>query len=96
MAFIINSLVFIDSMQFMNSDLDAFLKNLSDNYFKYLSQEFNDEQLNLVKQKRVYSYEYMDSLKRFFEDKLPDRCKFYSFLKDGCISDKKYLITIKV
>ena len=96
MAFIINSLVFIDSMQFMNSDLDVFVKNLSDNYFKYLSQEFNDEQLNLVKQKRVYSYEYMDSLKRFFEDKLPDRCKFYSFLKDGCISDKKYLDTIKV
>ena len=36
MAFTINkNLVFIDSMQFMNSSLDALVKNLSDNGFKY-------------------------------------------------------------
>ena len=35
MAFTINkNLVFIDSMQFMNSVLDALVKNLSDNDFK--------------------------------------------------------------
>ena len=39
MAFTINSnLVFIDSMQFMNSSLDALLRNLSEMGFKYLSQ----------------------------------------------------------
>ena len=32
-----NNLVFIDSMQFMHSSLDALVKNLSDNDFKYLS-----------------------------------------------------------
>ena len=49
-AFKINeNLVFIDSIQFMNSGLDALVKNLTDNDFKYLSQEFNGEQLNLVK-----------------------------------------------
>ena len=54
MAFIINkSLVFIDSMQFMNSSLDALVKNLTDNDFKYLSQEFNGEQLTLLKQKEI-------------------------------------------
>ena len=38
MAFTINrNLVFIDSMQFMNSSLDSLVKNLSDNDFKYLS-----------------------------------------------------------
>ena len=38
MAFKINkNLVFIDSMQFMNSSLDALVKNLSDNDFKHLS-----------------------------------------------------------
>ena len=37
MAFTINkNLVFIDSMQFMNSRLDSLVKNLSDNDFKYL------------------------------------------------------------
>ena len=36
-----NNVVFIDSMQFMNSSLDALVKNLSDNGFNYLSQEFS-------------------------------------------------------
>ena len=62
-----NSLVFIDSMQFMNSSLDTLVKNLSDNDFKYLSQEYSGEQLKLVKRKRVYPYEYMDSLKKFLK-----------------------------
>ena len=36
MDFTINkNLVFIDSMQFMNSSLDSLVKNLSDNGFKY-------------------------------------------------------------
>ena len=35
--------------------------------FKYLSKEFNGEQLNLVKQKGVYPYEYMDSFKKFLK-----------------------------
>ena len=53
----------------MNSGLNALLKNLTDNYFKYLSQELNGEQLNLVKQERVYPYEYIDSFEKFSEDK---------------------------
>ena len=36
-----NNLVFIDSMQFMNFSLHALRKNLSNNDFKYLSQEFS-------------------------------------------------------
>ena len=42
MAFTVNkNLVFIDSKQFMNSSLEKLVKNLSDNDFKYLSEEFN-------------------------------------------------------
>ena len=83
MAFTINKiLVFIKSIQFMNSSLDALVKNLSDNDCKYLSKEFTGEQSKLVKQKRVYPYEYMDSFKKFSDEKLPDRCNFYSSLKD--------------
>ena len=77
MAFTIHTnLVFIDSMQFMNSSLDSFVKNLLDNDFKYLSEEFSGEFLKLEKQKGVYPYEYMDSFKKFSENKLPDKCKF--------------------
>ena len=65
MAFTINSnLVFIDSMQFINSSLDSLVKNCSDNDFKYFLQ---DEKLKLVKQKGVYPYEYMACFKKFFD-----------------------------
>ena len=33
----------------------------------------------------------MNSSKKFFDEKLPDWCKFFSFLKDECISEKDYL-----
>ena len=69
MAFTINkNLVLIDSMQFMNSSLDALVKNLSDNDFKHLSQEFRGEILKLVKQKEVYPCESMDSFNTFSND----------------------------
>ena len=32
----------------------------------------------------------MDSFKKFSENKLPERCKSFSFLKDVCISEKDY------
>ena len=41
-------------------------------------------------------YEYMDSFKNFSEDKLPDRCEFFSSLKDECINEKDYSHTINV
>ena len=92
MAFTINRyLVFIDTMQSMNSSLDSLVKNLSNNDYKYLSEQFHDEFLKLVKQKGVHPYEYMNSFQKFFEDKLPDRSKFFSSLKDACISEKDYL-----
>ena len=70
------NLVFINSKQFMNSSLEKLAKNLLDNDFKYLSEKFNPEPIKLVKQKGVYPSEYMDSLKRFSENKLPDKNTF--------------------
>ena len=91
MAFTVNkNLVFIDSMQFLNSSLDSLVKNLIDEDFKYLSEEFSGKFLELVKEKGVYPYEHMNSFKKFSEDKLPDRCEFFSSLKDECISEKDY------
>ena len=88
MAFFLNkNLVFIDSMQFMNSSLDKLVKNLSDNDFKYLTEEFGTKNLELLKQKDAYPYEYMDSFKRFNEEKLPDKECFYSSVKDGTTDD---------
>ena len=69
---------------------------MSDNDFKYLSQEFSGEFLKLAKQTGVYPYEYMGSFNKFFDDKLPGRFKFFSSLKDKCISENDYLLAIVV
>ena len=108
MAFFLNKkLVFIDSMQFMISSLENLVKNLSDNNFKYLTEEFGSKNLKLLKQNDAYPYEYMDSFKRFSEEKLPDKKCFYSSVKDkatgdngknldGHISNEDYLTCNKI
>ena len=58
-----NSIVFIDSMLFLNSSLDKLVGNLGD--FKYLSEEFSGEKLQVAQKKGIYPYECMDSFKRF-------------------------------
>ena len=69
-------IVFIDSMHFMNSSLDKLGKNLSNEDFKYLVEEFFSENLELLKQKGDYPYDYMNSFDRFNEKKLPARKSF--------------------
>ena len=88
MAFTVNkNLIFIDSMKFMISSLDSLLKNLSKMDFKYLSQEFSGD---------LYPYEYMDSFEKFSGDKLPDRSKLFSSLKNEYISEKDFLHAMNV
>ena len=74
-------------MQFINSGLNKLAKNLSDKDFKYLIEEFGSKNLELLKQKGAYPYEYMDSFERSNEEKLPAEKYFYSSLKDGKIGD---------
>ena len=88
MAFVLDkNLVFIDSIQFMNSSLDKLVKNLSDEDFKYLVEKIGSENLELLKQKYAHPYEYMNSLERFNEEKLPARQYFSSSTKKGEIVD---------
>ena len=56
-------MVFVDSVLFMNSSLDKLVKNLSDNDFKYLTEEYGSKNLEHLKEKGVYPYKYMDNLK---------------------------------
>ena len=97
MDFTVNkNLVFIDSMQFMNSSLDLLVKNLNNKDLEFLSEEFSGEQLKLVKEKGIYPYEYMNSFKRFNEDELPNKSKFFNSLKDSGVNEKEYDTAIKV
>ena len=74
-------LSFIYSFQFLSSSWNSLVKNLNKDYFKYLSQEFDNNALDLVKQKGFNTYEYMTHFKKFKEE-LPNKGKFYSSLID--------------
>ena len=68
MAFVLNkNLLFIDSIPFMNSSLDKLVKNLSDEDFKYVVEEFGSKNLELLKQKGAYPYKYMNSFERLIK-----------------------------
>ena len=63
-------------MQFMNSSLDKLVKNFSDEDFKFLVEELGSENLELLKQKGDYPYEYINSFERFNEEKLTAKIFF--------------------
>ena len=87
MAFFLHkNLVFIDSMQFINSSLDKLVKNLSDEDFEYLIEEFGSKNLELLKQ-GDYLYEYMNSFERFNKEKSQARKYIFGSIKKGKIGD---------
>ena len=49
----------------MNSSLDKLVKNLSDEDFKYLVEECDSENFELLKQNGAYPNEYINSFERF-------------------------------
>ena len=81
---------FIDSFKFMSTSLDNLVNNLPDDAFNNLERYYKEEKLSLVKGKGVYPYEYMDSLERFKENKLPPKEAFYSRLTGEGISNEDY------
>ena len=96
MSFTINNkLCFIDSFQFLNSSLDNLVKNLNKDYFKYLSQEFDNRGLNLVGKERFYPYEHMIDFEKC-KGELSSKEKFYSLLSDRKINDKGYEHVINI
>ena len=81
---------FIDSYKFMNKGLDDLVKNLPEEAFNNIKKYYTGDELNLIKRKGVYPYEYMDSIERFKENKLLSKKSFYSSLNDKNISDEDY------
>ena len=87
---------FIDSFKFMAASLDSLVNNLPKDDFTTLKRDYTGEKFNLLTRKGVYPYEYMDSLEKLKETKLPPKEAFYSRLNDEDISDENYEHAIKV
>ena len=91
MAFMLgNHLTFIDNFQFMSSSLDKLVSNLPKDDLIYTSKAFKGKRLDLMSQKGVYPYDYMDSFEKFNEKELPTEDQFYSILNDQHITDDEY------
>ena len=70
MGFTINNkLGFNDNFQYLSSSLASLFKTLNTNDVKYFSQEFDNNLLDLVKQKEFNRYEYMTDLEKYLPSK---------------------------
>ena len=91
MAFMLgNHLTFIDSFQFMSSCLDKLVRNLPKDNLIYTSKAFKGKRLDLMSQKGVYPYDFMESFENFNQTELPNKDQFYSILNDQHITDDEY------
>ena len=91
MAFMLgNHLTFIDSFQFMSSSLDKLVSNLPKDDLIYTYKVFKGKRLNLMSQKGVYPYDFMDSFEKFNQMELTTKDQFYSILNNQHITDDEY------
>ena len=86
----------IDSFKFMSASLDSLVNNLPEEAFTNLKRYYTGYTFSLIKRKGVYPYEYIDSLERFKENKLPPKQSFYSTLTGEDISNEDYQHAQKV
>ena len=63
------------------------VKNLGENVFYHLSQEFNSNVLYLLNKNRFFPYDYWDSFEKFKKG-LPRKNKFSNALTNNFVSDK--------
>ena len=90
-SFSLENLRFIDSYRFLQASLDSLVKSTPYEKFRYTPKLCkNEKQRELIIQKGIYPYEYMDEWERFNETKLPDKEKFYSSLNDEHITEEQY------
>ena len=71
-----NKLAFIDRFQFLCSSVDALVKKLVKDNFKFLSKELDSNVLDLAKKKGFYPYAYMSDFEKF-KEKLQSKERFY-------------------
>ena len=80
---------FLDSFKFMASSLESLVGNLGLEKLIETKKEFG-EKVKLISRKGIYPYDYMNGIKKFSEEKLTQKEKFFSKLNDCGISDEDY------
>lgn len=82
---------FVDSYRFMNSSLADLAQYLPSSDFNEIKKYFGEgEKFQLMKQKGVFPYSYVDSISKLDEQQLPSPEQFYDKLRDEHISEEDY------
>jgi hypothetical protein len=82
---------FIDSFKFLSASLENLGNGLEDSDFRETRKYFSDDaKFNLMRQKGVFPYSFVDSIEKMNNPKLPTKNEFYDNLRDEHISDESY------
>jgi len=87
------SIKFVDTFRFMSESLSKLALNLSEDKLRFREtlKNFSMKALDLVTQKGIFPYEYVDSWSKLDDTFLPSKSEFYNSLTDEKISDKDYM-----
>ena len=86
---------FIDSFKFLQTSLANLVANLKPPDFKNTKSLIKNN-TEILRQKGVYPYDYLSSISKFKETKLPPKEEFYSKLNNEHISNEDYQHAINV
>ena len=86
---------FIDSFKFLQASLANLVSNLQPTDFKNLNRVIKSN-TSLLTRKGVYPYDYVSSIDKLKETKLPSKQAFYSKLYDEEITEEDYQHVISV
>ena len=86
---------FIDSFKFLQTSLANLVSNLQPSDFKNLNRVIKNN-TSLLTRKGVYPYDYVTSINKLKETKLPSKDEFYSKLYDEEISEEDFQHAINV
>ena len=97
-SFTFGNYKFIDSFSFLSSSLDKLVSNSKDlNIFNNLSKglkkyynNINNEDINIMKRKGVFPYDYCNSYERLINSGYPNMIEFYSTLYESNINHEDY------
>ncbi|RLU18088.1 hypothetical protein DMN91_010331 [Ooceraea biroi] len=84
---------FINSYKFLSTSLDKLTSYLDRSHMRILRAEFrhlSEKDFQLLTWKGVFPYEYVDSVKRLHETRLPPRESFHSLLTGDTVSGDNY------
>lgn len=93
------SLRFLDRAQFMLGPLSSRVENLKTvgkGEFRFMRENFSDDQLDLMLKKGVFLYDWFTSISKLDEINLPPKKDFYSLLNREGISNEDYKHAKKV